>query len=107
MVISDRGIEMTRSGKKKEDIKIADNPLSKNIATKLGYYDPNIGPKGIKARLEKVEADVSRIFPGKNLSAQTIETWITPNKKDETRPQRFPSMEYLTLFASVLEISDP
>jgi len=98
---------MGRNGRKKEEGKIADNPLSKNIAARLGYFNPNLGPKGIRARIEKISAEISKRFPGQSVSMQTIESWITPRSDDNTRSKRMPYFDSLDLFAQVMGIDDP
>lgn len=91
-------------GSKKERV-IAKNPLSQNIAQKLGYYEPNIGPRGFQAILEKTAAEITKRFPMQKITWQAIASWIYARDDDETRAKRQPQIESLDAFAKVIGIN--
>lgn len=82
---------------------IATNPLAKNIAKLLGYYQ--YGASAFKVKLEDI-ADKIEKDSYKKISSQTILSWIIPKKEEIDKSQRNPQGDNLKIFANILGIDN-
>ena len=82
---------------------VAQNPVSQNIAARLGYY--KYGDAAFKVKLEDIEAKIKTKY-GDGLSQQTILSWIAARRDDPEKSMRNPQIDSLKLLVDILEDID-